>query len=136
MVFHIWHTSSTSFGTNLCLLFHIVAFDIKVLVIPWHQFVYTLIIPCGRMDIQAGHNSVLQVAIICEVFTSKMLLHFWKQEQVQWCQVRSVRRMLEDVPMELLMQKACVCWAVCGCSLSCNRTIPCESLSLRQFWIA
>ena len=32
---------------KLCELFHIVAFDIKAL-IPWHQFVYTLVIPCGR----------------------------------------------------------------------------------------
>ena len=39
-------TEYTSFSTYLCLLFHIVAFDIKVLVIPWHQFLYTLFIPC------------------------------------------------------------------------------------------
>ena len=42
----------TSSGTYLCLLFHIVAFDIKALVVTWHQFVYTLFTPCGHLVIQ------------------------------------------------------------------------------------
>ena len=32
-------------------------------------------------------TSILQVFIICEVFTSKVLLHFWKQKNVRRCQV-------------------------------------------------
>ena len=32
--------------------------------------------------------------------------------------------------------KACVCRAVCRRALSCNRTIPRESLPLQRFWIA
>ena len=47
-------------------------------------------------------DSILQVFIICEAFTRKVLLHFWKQEKVRRCQVRTVRRMLKDIPMELL----------------------------------
>ena len=47
-----WKTLAECFGTYLCLLFHTVAFDIKALVIPWHQFVYTPFIPYGRLDIQ------------------------------------------------------------------------------------
>ena len=39
-MYKFWHI------LYLCLLFHIVAFDIKVLLVPWNQFVYTLVIPC------------------------------------------------------------------------------------------
>ena len=45
-------TEYTSFHTYFCLLSHILAFDIKALVKPWHQFVYTLFIPCGHLVIQ------------------------------------------------------------------------------------
>ena len=34
-----------------------VAFHIKALVVPWHQFVYTLFIPYGRLVIQPGHDN-------------------------------------------------------------------------------
>ena len=102
---------------------------VKALVVPWHQFVYTLFIPCGRLVIQ---NRILQVFIICEAFASKVLLHFWKQEKIRRCQVRTIRRLLEDVPMELLTQQGLCLEAVCGYTLSCNRTIPRDSLPVRQ----
>ena len=35
-------TEYTSFGTYICLLSHIVAFDIKTLVVPWHHVVACL----------------------------------------------------------------------------------------------
>ena len=57
-------TEYTSYGTYLCVLFHIVAFDIKAFVVPGHQFVYTLAVPCGRLAIQPGHDSILQVFFI------------------------------------------------------------------------
>ena len=44
--------------TFLRLLFHIVAFNIKARVVPWHQFVYTLFIPCGRLVIQPASFSL------------------------------------------------------------------------------
>ena len=53
-------------------------------------------------------TSILQISMICEAFTSKVLIHFWKQEEVRRCQVRTVRRMLEDVPLELLTQQSLV----------------------------
>ena len=90
-------TEYTCFGTYLCLLCHTFAFDIKALVVPWHQFC----IPSSYHEVP---DSILHV-IICEAFTSKVLLHFCKQEKVRRCQVRTVRRMLEDVPMELLTQQ-------------------------------
>ena len=44
----IIQTEYRSFGKYLSLLIDLVAFDIKALVVPWHQFVYTLFIPSGR----------------------------------------------------------------------------------------
>ena len=53
-----------------------------------------------------GYSTIIpQVVVICETFTSKEL-HFWKQEKVRSCQVRTVPRMLEDVLMELLTQES------------------------------
>ena len=49
------------YNTIAYILLHIVAFDIKALVVPWHQFVYTLVIPCGRLVTQSGHDSILQL---------------------------------------------------------------------------
>ena len=58
-----------------CLLFHIVSFDIKALVVPWHQFVYTLVIPCGCLAIQPGHDNILQVIIITFDIKALVQLH-------------------------------------------------------------
>ena len=38
----VWHIG------YFCVLFHIVVFGITALV-PWHQFVYTIFMPCGRL---------------------------------------------------------------------------------------
>ena len=73
-------------------------------VVLWHQLVYTFFIPCGHLVIQSGHDSILQVFIICQVFTSKVL-HFGKQEKVRRCQIWTVRRMFEDIPMEFFTQQ-------------------------------
>ena len=49
------------FCTYLVLLFHIVTFDIKALDVPWHQFVYTLFIPCGRRQHSSGLHHLRNV---------------------------------------------------------------------------
>ena len=67
-------TEYVSCGTYLCLLFHIVNFDIKALVVPWHQFEYTY--PLHTMWSPGNSTNILRVFIICEVLTSKVLLHF------------------------------------------------------------
>ena len=67
---------------------------------------------CIPYSYHLAAQSILQVFIICKTFTSKEL-HFWKQEIVRRCQVRNVRRMLEDVQMELLTQQ--------GLCLPCSR---------------
>ena len=35
---------------------HTIAFNIKALVVPWYQFVYTLFIPCGRQHSSGLHH--------------------------------------------------------------------------------
>ena len=37
-------------------------------------------------------------------FTSKVLLHLQEEVKVRWCQVRTVWRMVECVPMEFITQ--------------------------------
>ena len=92
------------FITHLHLLLHIVTLDIEALVVPWHQFTYSLLVPDCRLAIQPVHDSVLQVLIICMSFTSKVLLHLQEEVKVRWGQVRTVWRMVECVPMEFITQ--------------------------------
>ena len=115
--------------TNTCLPFHIVTFDIKAVVVSWHQFVYSLFIPCGRLVIQPGHNSILQVFIIWEACTSKVLLQVWKHEKSDGARSGLYGGCSKISQWNCSHNKACVCRAVCGRALSCIRTIPRESLS-------
>ena len=78
--------------------FTIVSFDIKAL-----SYLGTSL--CIPFLYHVATHSILQVFIICKTFTNKVLLHFWKQQKVWRCQVRTVQRMLQDVPMELLMKQ-------------------------------
>ena len=100
--------------THLHLLLHIVTLDIESLVVPWHQFTYSLLVPDGRLAIQPVHDSVLQVLIICVSFTSKVLLHLQEEVKVRWCQVRTVWRMVECVPMEFITQPLAAWWIPLG----------------------
>ena len=84
--------------THRHLLLHIVTLDTEALVLPWHQFIYSLLVPDGRLAIQPVHDSVPQVLITCLSFTSKVLLHLQEEVKVRWCQVRTVWRMVECVP--------------------------------------
>ena len=54
-------TEYTSCGTYLCLLFHIVAFDIKALVVHCHQFVYALFKSSGRREHSSGFHHMRSV---------------------------------------------------------------------------
>ena len=48
--------------THPHLLLHIVTLDIEALVVPWHQFIYSLLVLDGRLAIQPVHDSMLQVS--------------------------------------------------------------------------
>jgi hypothetical protein len=47
-------TQYAGFITHLHLPLHIVTLDIEALVVPWHQFTYSLV-PDGRLAIQPLH---------------------------------------------------------------------------------
>ena len=106
-------TECTRFGTYLGLLFNIVAFDIKALVVSWHQYwcipsLYHVAVWLFNQNLSGLHHlrSVYQQSA-----------HFLKQEKFRWYQVRDVRRMLEDVPMELLTQQG---FCLPGSMRTCN----------------
>ena len=44
-------TEYAGFITHLHLLLHIVTFDIETIVVPWHQFTYSVLVPEGRLAI-------------------------------------------------------------------------------------
>jgi hypothetical protein len=45
------------FITHFRLLLHIVTLDTEALVVPWHQFTYSLLVPEGRLAIQLVHRN-------------------------------------------------------------------------------
>ena len=47
------------FITHLHLFLHIVTLDIEALVVPWHQFSYSLLVPDDHLAIQPVHDSML-----------------------------------------------------------------------------
>ena len=85
----------TSFGTHLCLLFHLVAFD--TCVCPLH-----ILWPLSYSTRSRQHPSGLHHL---RIVYQQGLLHFLKQKKDRRRQVQTVRRMLEAVTMELLTQQ-------------------------------
>ena len=79
----------------------------------------------------SGHSTINQVFIICEAFTSNVL-HSLKQEKSVGDRSGLYGGCSKLSQWNCSRSKACVCRAVCGRALSCNRTIPRESLPLRQ----
>jgi len=61
-------TEYAGFITYLHLLLHIVTLDIEALVVPWHQFTYSLLVPDGHLAIQPVHDSMLHDAFHWETF--------------------------------------------------------------------
>ena len=121
-------TEYTSCGTYLCLLFHIVVFDIKTLV-PWHQFVYSLFIPCGRLVIQPAS---FRSSSFAKRLPASSFFIFGNRKKSDGAWSGLYRGCTKMTQWNCSHSKACVCLAVWGCAFSCNRTIPHESLSLRQ----
>ena len=76
-------------------------------------------------------TSILQVFIICEAFTSKVL-QFGNRKKSDGARFGLYRGCSKNSEWNYSRSKTCVCRAVCGHALSCNRTIPRKSLPLRQ----
>ena len=121
-------TEYASFGTYLCLLFHIVAFDFKAFV-PWHQFMYTLFVPCGHLVIEPAS---FRTSSFAKRLPARCAFIFGNRKKSD-----SARSALYGGCSNLFQwnysrSKACVWRTVCGHALSSNRTIPRESLPLGQ----
>ena len=63
------------------------------------SFVYTLVIPCGRLVIQLVS---FRSSSFVKRLPAKCSFIFGNRKKPRRCEARTVRRMLEDVPMELL----------------------------------
>ena len=121
-------TEYTSFGTYLCLLFHLVTFDIKALV-PWHQFVYTLFIPCSHLAIQPASFRSSSFAKRLPARCSFIFSNREKSDGARSWLYGGCSKMSQ---WNCSHSKECVCQAVCRCVWSCNRKISRKSLPLQQ----
>ena len=122
-------TKYTCSGTYCCLFFHIVSFDIKALVVPWHQFVYTLFIPCGCLVIQPAS---FRSSSLAKHLPGRCSFIFGNQKKSDGTRSGLYGGCTNMSQWNCSCSKACVCRTVYRHALSCNRIIPCESLSLRQ----
>ena len=94
-------------------------------VVPWHQFVYTLFIPCGRVVIKPASFRSSSFAKHLPAMCSFIFGNRNKSDGARFGLYGGCSKMSH-------CSKACVCRAVCGRAFSCNRTIPRESFPLRQ----
>ena len=123
-------TECTSFGTYLSLLFLIVTFDVKALVVPWNQFVYILFITCGRLVIQPAS---FRSSSFAKRLPARCSFIFGNRKKPDGARSGLYEGCSKMAQWNCSRSKACVCRAVCRRALSCNRTIPRESLPLRQY---
>ena len=96
-------------------------FDIKKALVPWHQFVYTIFTQCGRLVIQPASFRSSSFAKRLLVRCSFIFGNRKKSDGARSVLYGGCSKMSQ---CNCLRSKACVCRAVCGRTLSCNRTIP------------
>ena len=77
-------------------------------------------------------TSILQVIVICEAFLARFSFIFENRKKSDGTRHEMYGGCSKMSQWNCSLSKACVCRAVCGCALSCNRTIARESLPLRQ----
>ena len=122
-------TDYISFGTYLCLLF-IVAFDIKALGVPWHQFVYTLFIPRDRLVIQPASFKSSSFAKCLSGRCSFIFVNGKNSEGAR-SGLYGIWSKMSQWNAHAAQQGLCLP-PVGGRALSCNRTFLCESSPLWQ----
>ena len=106
-----------------------VAFDIKALVLPSHQFVHTFFIPCVRRVIQAASFRSSSFAKRSPARCSFIFGNSKKSDCARSGLYGGWSKMLE---WNYSRSKAYVCRVVRGRALSCSRTIPREIVRLRK----
>ena len=97
--------------------------------VPWHQFVYTLCIPCGRLVFQPVSSRSSPFA---KRLPARYSFIFGKRKRSDGAKSGLYEGCSKMCQWNCSRSKACAFRAVSGRTLSCNRTIPRESLPLRQ----
>ena len=103
------------------------------LVVPWHQFVIGPIffIPCGHLLFNQVTIASFRYSSFAKHLPARRPLIFWKQKKSDGARSGMYGGCSKMSHLNCSFRKACVYRAVCGCALSCNRTIPRDSLPLR-----
>lgn len=87
------------------LLFHVVATQIQALVVPWHQLLQSFV----KEQSSQGIQPVVYFTFFHELLvgfkapSSRPDRHLAEEMAVTWCQIQTVRRVAENLPVELLM---------------------------------
>ena len=86
-----------------------------------------------RQVMQPDVDAIPELFVGVEALGSQPDLHLGEEMVIAWCQVRTVRRVVENLPVEELDLSICVSRGV-GRAL-CRRTTPLVSIPRRFFWI-
>jgi hypothetical protein len=84
------------------ILFHMVATQIQALVVPSHQLLQSLITERRRQGTQPVVDYIHELLVGFEALVSQPDLHLCEEMVIAWRQVRAVRGVLENLPLELL----------------------------------
>ena len=109
---------------KLNILFHIVTFDIKALV-PWHSL-------CIPSSYHGAAYSILQSSSFAKRILARCSFIFGNRKKSDGARSGLYGGCSKMSQWNCSSSETCVCRAVCGRALSCNRTIPRESLPLRK----
>ena len=88
-------------GTNIKLLLHTVAIQIKALVISWDQLLYAFVENGLRQAFQLVLHNVFCLLVTPQTLAGQECLEVEKQVIITWCKVGTVWRRLENFPLEL-----------------------------------
>jgi hypothetical protein len=86
----------------LKLLLNIVIFGTEALVVPENKFLYVCVKEVCYLSAQPRFDNFHQLVIIVKALWSQPVLQVGKQVAVIWSEIRAVRRVAKQLPLEML----------------------------------
>ena len=81
--------------------FNTVAGIVQTFIKSWNQLLYPRVIEVCRLPFEP-HDFFLHLIVVVELFPSEMFLYVQKQVEIAGRKVRTVRRMVQYIPLYLL----------------------------------
>ena len=89
----------------ITLFFNIVAGIVQTFIKSWNQLLYPRVIEVCRLPFEP-HAFSLHLIIVVELFPSEMFLLVEKQVEIAGREVRTVRRMVQHIPLEFFQKRS------------------------------